>query len=362
MKALLFLLLLVIAAHAHPVAQGSLDLEVRGDALRLRIRVSNEQVFVQAAHAEAAPASLDDAWRAHGNYLLSGIEVGADGQVLHGTVDKVEMPADHSVHGFAVYDVRYPLTEKPRELRLRQSLMNEIAYAPGNSWEATFIVHASADGTVLSDGALFTHREPLVLRLDAAGPPSVFGTYLRHGIFHILEGWDHLLFMAALVLATRRVTELLAVGTAFTVAHTLTLTLSVLDVVRLPSSVVEPMIALSIVVVALQNVFQPERSRGWTRLVVAFAFGLFHGLGFAGGLLEAMQAGGSVVVPLIAFSLGVELGHQVVVLPLFAGLSLLRARAAVPEKRDRLTGWVVRAGSATIALAGGFYLVAALRS
>src|SRR5205807_1459282 len=74
----------------------------------------------------------------------------------------------------------------------------------------------------------------------------------------------------------------------FTVAHTLTLALSVLNIVTLGERVVEPMIAASIVFVAVQNVFWPRQSRGWTRLAVAFAFGLFHGLGFAGGLKEAM--------------------------------------------------------------------------
>jgi hydrogenase/urease accessory protein HupE len=360
MKAILLWFLLVVAAQAHPVAQGSLELDVRPTEIHARVRVSNEQVFVQAAHSDAA--TLEQAWPAHGAYVLSKMEVTADGRVLTGAVEKVEPPADHSTRGFAIYELRYPLTSPPHELKLQQSLMNEISYAPGNPWEATLVVRITAAGRLVSDGALFTHREPFVVSLDAAtAPPGIFGTYLRHGIFHILEGWDHLLFMAALVLATRRIGELLAVVTAFTVAHTVTLTLSVLNIVRLSPSIVEPMIALSIVVVALQNVFRPETARGWLRLGLAFGFGLFHGLGFAGGLLEAMQANASVLQPLVAFSLGVELGHQVVVLPIFALLWFLRARSASPEFRERRLQWVLRLGSCAIALAGGFYLVAALR-
>lgn len=363
MKALLILLLFAVTVCAHPVAQGSLELDVRADGIHARVRVSNEQVFVQSAHADNAPASLDEAWKAHGAYLLSKVQVAADGCALTGAMEKVEPPADHSVRGFAVYELRYPIPARPHELRLQQTLMNEISFAPGNPWEATFVVRVTSSGRTVSEGALFTHREPFVVSLEAAQSqsPGVFGTFLRHGIFHILEGWDHLLFMAALVLATRRIGELLAVVTSFTVAHTITLTLSVLDVVRLPSSIVEPMIALSIVVVALQNIFRPESSHGWTRLGLAFAFGLFHGLGFAGGLLEAMQAG-PVAVPLIAFSLGVELGHQVVVLPVFGLLWLLRAQAKSPEIREQRLRWVVRLGSSTIALAGCFYLAAALRA
>src|SRR6185369_4305874 len=120
--------------------------------------------------------------------------------------------------------------------------------------------------------------------------------------------------------------DLVKVVTAFTLAHSLTLTLCVLDIFRLPERVVEPMIALSIVFVAVENIFWPNRTKGWGRLGAAFFFGLFHGLGFAGGLLDAMESlgGGAVVVAIIAFSVGVEIGHQVVVLPFFGALRLLR--------------------------------------
>src|SRR5207248_11269167 len=114
------------------------------------------------------------------------------------------------------------------------------------------------------------------------------GAFLRHGIQHILGGYDHLLFVAGLVLAVGSMWDLLKVVTAFTLAHTLTLTLAVLDVVRLSNRIVEPMIAASIVFVALQNLFAPAHSRGLTRIGVAFGFVLFHVLGFAGGLLPAM--------------------------------------------------------------------------
>ena len=187
--------------------------------------------------------------------------------------------------------------------------------------------------------------------------------YLRHGIMHILSGYDHLLFIGALVLATVTLWDLVKVVTAFTLAHTITLTLAVLDLVRLPSSVVEPMIAASIVFVALQNVFWPQRTRGWSRLAVAFFFGLFHGLGFAGGLLSAMEgmAGMTVGLAIIAFSVGVELGHQIVVLPVFCALKLARATQPHEAGRNRITARALRYGSAAISMAGIFYLIAALR-
>src|SRR6185295_16683126 len=128
----------------------------------------------------------------------------------------------------------------------------------------------------------------------------------------------------------------------------ITLTLSVLNLVRLPGHVVEPIIALSIVFVALQNVFWPEQTRGITRLAVAVFFGLFHGLGFAGGLLDAMQgmAGLTIGLAIVAFSLGVEIGHQVVVIPVFVLRKVLLAKKGAPSAA---AGFLFRYGSATIA-------------
>lgn len=364
MRSLFFLLLLILPALAHPVAQGSLDLDITAGEVRAVARISNEQVFVQAANAQPEPENIQAAWRAHGDYLLAKMQVEADGQKLTGTVENVTIPTDHSVRGFTAYTLRFPLAATPKVLRLQQSLMNEISYAPGNPWEATLIVSVRSSGQLVRTNALFTHREPLQVEMTAsAHPPSVsFGEFFWHGAHHIIEGWDHLLFMAALVLAVRRVGELLAVVTAFTVAHTITLTLSVLDVVRLSPSIVEPMIAASIVVVAVQNIWRPSQSRGRLRLALAFGFGLFHGLGFAGGLLETMQGGESVGRALLAFSLGVEVGHQVVVLPIFLGLFAIRRWWVKVDRRDLFTVRVVRIGSVAIALAGCFYLVSALRS
>ena len=123
------------------------------------------------------------------------------------------------------------------------------------------------------------------------------------------------------------------------------------------------MIAVSIIFVALQNVFWPERTRDWTRLAVAFFFGLFHGLGFAGGLLEAMQgmSSNALVFAILGFSAGVEVGHQVVVLPTFCVLKLARGWRRGPNQNEARTFLVSRWASAAISLAGMVYLGAALR-
>ena len=365
------------SALAHPVAQGAMDIVVSPARVTVLARVANEQVFVAEGLGNSPTAgTLDDAWYRHGEYLLEHVQIEVDGQRGKGEVVMVVPPATMTPEARTSYELRYDLTAgHPRRVVFRQNVLNEIEFAPGNRWEATYVVRVQQQGGPVREGLLFTSQQAIGLDCDWDAPaqapsattPTVdrsrlAGDYLHHGVMHILTGYDHLLFVAALVLGALTIIDLLKVVTAFTVAHTLTLTLSVLDLVRLPSRIVEPIIAASIVVVALQNVFSPERSRGWTRLVIAFAFGLFHGLGFAGGLLEAMAGlpGLIVALAIVMFSIGVELGHAVVVVPLFAILSVISAaRSATPRTHVRRTAQ--QFGSVVICFAGMFYLVAALR-
>lgn len=192
--------------------------------------------------------------------------------------------------------------------------------------------------------------------------PPVFKTFFWHGVHHILTGYDHLLFVSALVLGAATLWDLIKVVTAFTLAHSLTLTLAALNLVHVSGRVVEPLISASIVCVALQNIFWPERSRGWSRLGIAFFFGLFHGLGFAGGLLDVMHQmpRETVLLALFGFSLGVEAGHQAVLLPLFGALKAARWVRPGSIAGTRFTKMLQRFGSAGIATAGVYYLCLAL--
>lgn len=355
-------------AAAHPVAQGALELAVFPDRVSLRARPSMEEVLVAAAYGGRGERSLTETVRGHGEYLLPHIRVTADGRLLSGRVVKVS----EERKGQPQYELEYPLTgNPPREIVAEQHLLREFEYAPGNPWEATYVVRIERRGEAPLEGLLLSSREPLALRCDGkaelrCAPPEsdqlgITRQYVRHGIMHILAGYDHLLFIVALVLAVATVWDLVKVVSAFTLAHSITLTLSVLDVVRLPGQFVEPMIAASIVFVALQNVLAPERSRGAARLAVAFFFGLFHGLGFAGGLLQAMEgmAGLAVGLAIGGFSLGVEIGHQFIVLPLFAALTGLRRMSG--GRAIYLPAQAQRYGSAGICAAGVFYLILALR-
>ena len=267
------------------------------------------------------------------------------------------------------YEIEYPLEARhpAGEVSLWEDVLKEIPYAPGQAWDVSYNVRFEPHGAAELATALLTSRQPLVLPTGLAPERSTvsvsaartFSEYFWHGVMHILTGYDHLLFVSALVLAAMSFWEMVKVIAAFTLAHTLTLTLSVFNILRLPSFIVEPVISASIVFVAVENIFWPGRAKSWARLAVAFGFGLVHGLGFAGGLLDAMEGLPvlSLGLALLAFSIGVEVGHQVVVLPLFGALRFGQARCS-----EGFRAGLLRYGSAGISLAGLYYFVDALRN
>ena len=185
--------------------------------------------------------------------------------------------------------------------------------------------------------------------LDAAAPveQNVYLRYLVLGFEHILpKGLDHILFVVGLFLLSAKLRPLLWQVTAFTVAHSVTLALSMLGVVELPSHIVESLIALSIAYVAIENLFT-ERLHAW-RTALVFGFGLLHGLGFAGVLRELGLPPNDFFPALLSFNAGVELGQLSVV-----------ALAFVLAGRFRKSPWYRRAivlpVSAAIALTGLYW-------
>ena len=180
-------------------------------------------------------------------------------------------------------------------------------------------------------------------------------SFFALGVEHIVTGYDHLLFLAALLLVCKTLREAAAVITFFTVAHTITLTLAALDFVRLPGRIVEPAIAASIVYVGLENVF--GRHRFLWRALVTFGFGLVHGLGFASALREVGLGSSAVGVamPLLKFSVGLETG-QLCIAAVFLRI-LLTVR-----KRPGFESRVVPACSILVSLLGGYWLVTRLLS
>jgi hydrogenase/urease accessory protein HupE len=354
-------LLLASTGAAHPVAQGQLEIQWQANAVGIDARVSGEQILVAGALlTETAPAdSLADLQRAHGHYLLRHLQVRADGALLSGTLLEVE-PAEN---GFVLYRLSYPLARAPSTVQLRQDLLNEIAYTPGNPWEASFLVRTDTPGGEWHESLLASQNRPLILDMTTSHSSATLALqFLSQGIHHILTGYDHLLFISALVLAAATLRSLIGVIAAFTLAHSITLALSALQWVQLSSSIVEPMIAVSILTVALTNMLWPGRGDSWGHLLMTFCFGLFHGLGFAGGLLEAagQLPKQSLALAIAGFSVGVECGHLVVVIPLFLLLRTLRSMLAIELDVDQSARAMEQVGSAFISLAGAFYLAVAL--
>ena len=170
--------------------------------------------------------------------------------------------------------------------------------------------------------------DPFTLAAPVEPPDarSIGLTYLRLGFLHIVpRGLDHILFVLGLFLLGSQLRPLVWQVTAFTLAHALTLSLAVFDVVSLPSAVVEPLIAMSIVYVAVENLLT-SRLMPW-RPVVVFGFGLLHGLGFAGVLRELGLPDQQRILGLISFNVGIELGQLLVIASALLAVGWCRSEA-----------------------------------
>ena len=191
---------------------------------------------------------------------------------------------------------------------------------------------ALLDGT--RSTTLVRPSRPWVELAAARGPLAVAGAYVTHGVEHILLGVDHLLFVLALILIVRSRKALLWTITAFTLAHSITLALAALGVVRVPGPPVEAAIALSILLLAAEILRMlrgtPSLTARWP-WVVAFCFGLLHGFGFAGALTAVGLPPGDVPLALLSFNVGVELGQLAFVAAVFGMLALVRRGWAVSE-------------------------------
>ncbi|WP_296587729.1 HupE/UreJ family protein [Roseibium sp.] len=171
-----------------------------------------------------------------------------------------------------------------------------------------------------------TADETSVLLPEDPDWQSVFSAYAGLGFEHILEGWDHLLFLFALLVLIPDFWRLVGAVTAFTVAHSLTLVASTFGWISLPGAPVEAVIALSIVFLAVEIISARDDERRLSQTapwLVTFAFGLLHGLGFAGALKEIGLPQADIPLALLAFNVGVELGQLVFVMVAAIALSLL---------------------------------------
>lgn len=311
-------MLALAAAAAHPDSLSSSRVLVEGARVRVELRcqvLSLEEVlgsfdadaddFVSASEVEAQASRVADYILRH--YRMS-LPDGTARIALDGEVSSVQLaPPSRTAFGRqGLVDVHFafhaaePIDALAIDVTLFEESGPEHIDLCQIAWNGLDPVPRT-----------FDRRQRTVLfppRADQGG--STFARFARLGIEHILGGWDHLAFLLALLLGTRRARSLLVVVTAFTAAHSVTLALASLGWVAVPGRLVETAIALSVAYVGADNLLHPDRGARW---VEAFVFGLIHGLGFAGFLGESLLFESAKTTALIAFNLGVEVGQLAVV-------------------------------------------------
>jgi hypothetical protein len=228
--------------------------------------------------------------------------------------------------------------------------------APGRfeleeDWAGLFGEHYQTIATIRSPqggGEHLLGQGSARISVDLGIPsPGGLAGFVRLGVAHILTGYDHLLFLFALLAGASRLWRVLGIASMFTLAHSITLSLAVFGLVHAPAAVVEPLIALSIIWVAAENMLGVGRL--WRRFAVAFVFGLVHGLGFADALSPLALSGWSLVRALAGFNLGVELG-QVIAIGVALPIMLVIGRSTS-------AALVYRYASLAVAAAGAYWFV-----
>jgi HupE / UreJ protein len=170
--------------------------------------------------------------------------------------------------------------------------------------------------------------------------------FIKLGVEHIITGYDHLLFLVALLATAQGKWFVVRIVTAFTLAHSVTLSIATLDILTIPDRIIEPLIAASIVWVALENLLVTEPDR--RRWIWSFVFGLVHGFGFASALGELGLKGSAIVRALVGFNVGVEIGQLIFVALFLPALAVL--------KRGRGASLTPRIASVAVAIVGTYWL------
>jgi len=265
----------------------------------------------------------------------------ADGQDTHWRIAAVRPLQERTAVEVAY---RVPLPSAVGHLTIRATL---FPYDPSHQ---TF-VNIYEDEILIRQEILSASRSSLEYYSGGRqGAIAVFTAFTAAGIHHIAIGPDHILFIIGLLLLGGSVLRLLGIVSAFTVGHSITLSLAALNLVTPPARLVEPAIALSIVYVGADNLLSTKGARD-VRAWIALFFGLVHGFGFASVLREIGLPPRALAISLFSFNLGVEIGQAVIVLIVASLLAFLRARS--PAR----AGQLVSAGSVVVMLAGAYWFV-----
>ena len=354
------LFLCAIPAYAHKPSDSYLTLQVKGDRVEGQWDIALRDLdFVLGLDADGNGAiTWDEVRHKHADiaaYALSRLDLSSAGKPC--PVKVVQHLIDNHTDGtYEVLRFSASCTGSISELKMIYSLFFDV-----DPQHRGLLNLASSMRS--ATGVFSPEHATQILVLAESDKVREFGEYLRTGVWHIWIGFDHILFLISLLLpavlerqegdwrpATRfkeALLDVLKIVTAFTLAHSITLTLAALQVISLPSRWVESAIALSVIVAALNNLFPVVRGRRW---IAAFLFGLIHGFGFASVLTDLGLPKGVLAVALVGFNLGVEIG-QLTIVGLFLPLSYLM-RSSWFYRRVAFAG-----GSALIVLLASIWLI-----
>jgi hydrogenase/urease accessory protein HupE len=337
--------LLARSAAAHPVPFTFVDVRLEPRALELTLVA---HVFDVAHELNVSPPErlLDAAVLGqHGSaiaaLLRSRLQVSVNGALLADSEWSAPepLPARQSIQ----FRARYPTGGVPASVTVAARL---FPYDPRHQ---TFLNFYERDELTYQAILDRNHAEFEYFPGTPQGVLAVVRKFVPAGVHHILIGPDHLLFLVGLLLLGGSIRKLLLIVTAFTVAHSITLSLAALNLLTPPASIIEPAIALSIVYVGIDNLMVRggRDVRGW----IAFAFGFIHGFGFASVLREMGLPSRALGWSLFSFNLGVEIGQLFVVVLVAAALLALRARNEMASRR------LAFAGSLVVVAMGAFWFV-----
>ena len=262
------------------------------------------------------------------------IHLASDGSACSAAEGRIVPPSATSVSITGTVDFNCP--GEIRKLTIR----DDMSEALGSNQHTLALIVWSGGSQQFAFGT--DARETSVVVAEEAHASRGAGSFFPLGIEHILTGYDHLLFLLALMLRGGGLWSLLKIITAFTIAHSITLALAALDVVVLPSVLVESVIALSIAYVALENLLPRYAvSRRWA---VSFLFGLVHGFGFSSVLREIGLPKENLLLSLLNFNLGVEAGQLTVVLLVVPILMRLKSKPWEPRMVATVSGVILAVG------------------
>jgi hydrogenase/urease accessory protein HupE len=334
-----------VPVHAHPVPFSYVDVQVHSGRVEFTVVAHTfdlaNDLKIQPPERLLEPATLGAYKSAIRKLVEDRLKISPDGAELAWKWSAPEPVADRqSVRIRATHELNQPVGRVDVA-----SLM--FPYDPQHK---TFL-NVYENGALAAQAILDKDRRTFeYFSGTRQGVRAVLGRFVPAGVHHILIGPDHLLFLAGLLLLGGTMKQLLLVVTAFTIAHSITLSLAALGMVIPPANAIEPAIALSIVYVGADNLLVSAGGRD-TRAWVAFAFGLIHGFGFANVLREMDLPSRSLGWTLFAFNVGVEIGQLVFVVLIASLFVWIRARGEAAGRR------LVFAGSVIVMLAGVFWFV-----